>query len=235
MANTSVNSLDLYSKVEDLLGVQEVTPKLYAHYLLFLNNISFDTLLDVGCGSGNFLLQMQKSLSIAEAKGIDLSPLMIEKTLEKDIDAQCINLCSLEGRYEVITAVFDMLNYLDKNALKHFLLCVRERLNDGGIFLCDLNTLYGFENVAVGSYIVDDNKRFLTVDSDFENSVYNSEFTLFEKEGGVFKKSQERIKQYYHKVEEIVKLSGLELIEQSEIFLYDFDEADKVFVVLKKV
>lgn len=234
MANSTSNSLDLYAKVEDLLGVKEVAPKLYAHYFLFLNSIDFDTLLDVGCGSGDFLQQMQKALSIPQVKGIDLSPLMVSKTLEQGIDAECIDLCNLKGSYDVITAVFDMLNYLDITALKRFLSCVKEHLSEGGVFLCDINTLYGFENVAVGSFIVDDEERFLTVDSDFDEGQYISEFTLFEKENNHFKKSQENIKQYFHTVEDIVKFSGLELLASDEVKLYDFDEADKVFLVLKK-
>ena len=229
------NSLDLYAKVEDLLGVKEAAPSLYAHYLLFLNSIDFKTLLDVGCGSGDFLLQMQQALDIPQVKGIDLSPLMVSKTNELGIDAECTNLCALEAQYDVITAVFDMLNYLDQENLKSFLLCVQEHLNEGGFFLCDINTLYGFENVAVGSFIVDDEERFLTVDSDFEEGEYTSEFTLFEKENNLYKKSQETIKQYYHSVEALVKLSGLELLVNDAVNLYGLEEADKVFVVLKKV
>ena len=67
-------------------------------------------------------------------------------------------MCDLNGTYDVLTAVFDMLNYLDKEQLERFLSCVKAHLNEGGIFLCDINTLFGFENVAVGSYIVDDEK-----------------------------------------------------------------------------
>jgi SAM-dependent methyltransferase len=234
MAN-STDSLDLYAKVEDLLGVKEAAPALYAHYLLFLNSIEFDSLLDVGCGSGDFLRQMQGALDIPEVKGIDLSPIMVAQTLEQGCDAECIDLCYLKGGYDVITAVFDMLNYLDKAQLKRFLSCVKAHLNTGGCFLCDINTLYGFENVAVGSYIVDDDTRFLTVDSDFENSEYISEFTLFEKEGGYFKKSQETIRQYYHTVEDIVRSSGLELIVNDEVNLYGLEEVDKRFLVLRNV
>lgn len=235
MANSIADSLDLYAKVEDLLGVKEAAPSLYAHYLLFLNSVDFDSLLDVGCGSGDFLRQIQGALDIPQVKGIDLSPLMVSKTLEQGYDAECIDLCDLNGRYDVLTAVFDMLNYLDKEQLAHFLGCVKEHLNDGGYFLCDINTLYGFENVAVGAYIVDDEERFLTVDSDFEEGEYSAEFTLFEKEGSCFQKSQETIKQYHHAIDNIVMLSGLELVQSDDVNLYDFDEADKLFLVLRKV
>ncbi|WP_309496426.1 class I SAM-dependent methyltransferase [Sulfurovum sp.] len=239
MANSTADSLDLYAKVEDLLGVKEAAPSLYAHYLLFLNTAHFETLLDVGCGSGDFLYQMQQALGIPKVKGIDLSPVMVAKSLEQGLDAECIDLCALEAKFDVITAVFDMLNYLDKDNLKRFLSCVAAHLNVGGVFLCDINTLYGFENVAVGSYIVDDDTRFLTVDSDFDDPEYSSEFTLFENAGkgmdGCYTKSQAQIKQYYYSVEEIVRLSGLKLFVNDDVNLYGFEEADKRFIVLGKV
>jgi len=234
MPNSS-DSLDLYAKVEDLLGVKEAAPSLYAHYLLFLNSQDLTSLLDVGCGSGDFLRQMQGALDIPKVKGIDLSPLMVAQTLEQGYDAECIDLCDLSGKYDVITAVFDMLNYLDAAQLQRFLSCVKAHLNEGGVFLCDINTLFGFENVAVGSFIVDDDSRFLTVDSDFEEGEYISEFTLFEKEGECFKKSQETIRQYYHTVDELVKWSGLELIVNDGVNLYELEESDKKFVVLRKM
>ena len=234
MDNNSSSSLDLYAKVEDLLGVKEAAPTLYAHYLLFLNSVDFDSLLDVGCGSGDFLRQMQGALDIPQVKGIDLSPLMVAQTIEQGYDAERIDLCDLNGTYDVITAVFDMLNYLNKDQLERFLLCVKEHLNEGGVFLCDINTLYGFENVAVGSYIVDDDERFLTVDSDFENGEYISEFTLFEKEGECFTKSQEIIKQYLYTSEEIEKLSGLKLTNQDDVYLYIEEGTDKTFLVFQK-
>ena len=233
MPNSS-NSLDLYAKVEDLLGVKEAAPRLYAHYLLFLQTIDFDTLLDVGCGSGDFLIQMQQALDILQVKGIDLSPAMVSKTVEMGLDAECVDLCALNGKYDVITAVFDMLNYLSTINLKSFLMCVKNHLKEDGVFLCDINTLYGFENVAVGSFIVDDDERFLTVDSEFEAGEYISEFTLFEKENTCFKKSQEIIRQYYHTVDDLVEYSGLKLVVSDDVNLYGLEESDKTFVVLKK-
>ncbi len=81
---------------------------------------------------------------------------------------------------------------------------------------------------------MDDEERFLTVDSDFEAGEYSSEFTLFEKEGEYFTKSQEMIKQFYHEVENIVRYSGLELMSMDDVNLYGFDKADKLFLVLRK-
>ncbi len=49
------NSLNLYAKIEDLLGVSEVAPILYSNYFRTLENIEFSSLLDIGCGRGEFL------------------------------------------------------------------------------------------------------------------------------------------------------------------------------------
>jgi len=234
MAANSTASLDLYAKVEDLLGVEEAAPRLNAHYLLFLKSIECNSLLDVGCGSGEFLVQMKKALGINTLKGVDLSPLMVERTQSKGIDAECIDLCDLQGSYDVITAVFDMVNYLDEKALKRFLGCIADHLNEGGYFVFDINTLYGFENVAVGAFIVDDDERFVTIDSDFEEGKYELEFTLFEKEGECFRKSQENITQHFHALERFNGHPALRLVSCDEISLYEMDEADKYFIVLQK-
>ncbi len=229
------DALDLYAKVEDLLGVKEAAPRLYEHYLFFLKSIACDTLLDVGCGMGNFLFQVQERLDLSQVKGIDLSSVMVSKTREQGIDAEHLEMCEVEAQYDVITAVFDMLNYLDKEECKRFFSCLKSHLHEGGYFLCDINTLYGFENVAVGSYIVDDEERFLTVDSDFEHGKYIAEFTLFEKKGTCYLKSQGRIRQYYYSVDDIVRYSGLKLLANENVTLYALDEADKHFLVFQKI
>ena len=234
-AASSKSALDLYAKVEDLLGVKEAAPALYAHYFLFLNSIHFDSILDVGCGSGDFLLETKRTFAPQKLLGIDLSPAMVEESLKKAIPAQAVDLCSVDDTFDVITAVFDMLNYLDKPQLERLLLCVEAQLKPAGYFLCDINTLYGFQEVAVGSFIVDEEERFLTIDSDFEDGVYVSEFTLFEKEtDGRYRKSQEIIEQYYYAIEMIeASLDGMRLVMADDISLYG-DGIDKNFLVFQK-
>ncbi len=228
------NGLDLYSKVEDLLGVNEVTPTLYRHYFLTLDRVKFNSLLDIGCGRGEFLAQAKERFpSIEKIMGIDLSPLMVKETQKRRVDAKCIDICKLNQKFKIITAIFDMVNYLDDNALIDFLKCVESNLEDNGYFLCDINTLYAFEEIAVGSFIKDGGDRFVTIDSFFEDNEYYSEFTLFERVGDVFKKSKESITQYYHRVERLTELTNLKLLENSFISVYG-DKPEKYYLVFKK-
>jgi predicted TPR repeat methyltransferase len=228
------NALDLYASIEDLLGVKEAAPDLYAHYLLTLQTVAFDSLLDVGCGSGDFIASIQNAFPKSAFCGIDLSPEMVVRAREQGVEAEVIDLCDEGGRYRVITAVFDMLNYLDPSQLVCFGQCVREHLEDGGYFLCDINTLYGFEEVAVGSFIAEDADRFVAIDSDFEAGVYVSDFTLFERDRECWTKSAGTIRQYHHTIEAIEQATGLKLIKKTSVNLYGEEEADKLFVVFQK-
>ncbi len=229
------NALDLYAKVEDLLGVHEVTPVLNEYYFNTLDTLEFKTLLDVGCGSGGFLEELSIGYPHVKTKGIDLSPVMVEMTKAKGMNAECIDLCKLNGKFDVITAIFDMVNYLDKKSLKRFLGCIEERLEQGGHFIFDINTLYAFKVVAAGSYIKDAGERFVTIDSDYEEDrgEYFMDFTLFEKEDNLFKKSQESITQYFYTVAEIEKMTNMKLVLKKTIAIYG-DETEKFFLVFKK-
>lgn len=230
------NALNLYAKVEDLLGVEEVTPLLNTYYLETLEGLKCQKLLDVGCGSGGFLLELAQHYPEVESLGIDLSSVMVERTKAKGLKAECIDLCKLEGKYDVITAIFDMMNYLDKKQLKRFLGCIEEHLEVGGHFIFDINTLFAFKVVAAGSFIKDAGDRFLTIDSDYdeEEATYYMDFTLFEEENGCFVKSQDEILQYYYKVDEIQKLTNLKLISKKAISIYS-NETEKFYLVFKKL
>ena len=231
---TPDSPLDLYAKVEDLLGVKEAAPDLYAHYLLALQGIEFDSLLDVGCGSGDSIAGIQRAFPQASFRGIDLSGEMVAHARKLGVEAEQVDLCDDPGRYGVIMAVFDMLNYLGSDALEHFGRCVREHLDEGGVFLCDTNTLHGFESVAVGSFIAEDGDRFVTIDSDFEAGEYRSVFNLFERESEMWHRSTGEIRQFYHSPETLQAALGMELVEQTPVCLYDEEVADKVFWVFQK-
>ena len=228
------DALDLYAHIEDMLQNYEASDKLYSAYFEILDELKFDSLLDVGCGSGAFLSMLSKLYPQSYLKGIDLSDVMVERTLERGIEAQAVDLCNLDGKFDVITAVFDMVNYLDAASLSSFMQCVCERLHTGGYFICDINTEYGFDEIASGSFTAEDETQYLVIDSSYEAGVYRSDFTRFEKrEDGCYHREDQQIIQYLHTPQEMISAGGLLLKSSEALSLYG-EESDKLLLVLQK-
>ncbi|WP_373072592.1 class I SAM-dependent methyltransferase [Sulfurimonas sp.] len=226
-----MTNLDLYSKAEHLLGIEEATEALYDVYRGELDDYEVKTLLDIGCGRGGF---MERLISDGiECKGIDLSQYMIDACKEKGLNAECCDVKDETGSYDAIVSIFDVLNFMDKDGLTSFLDSVAARLNEDGVFIADINTLSGFADVAEGSMSNDTDKEFLSVDAVFENNELHTKITLFEKQqNDLYKKYQDTIVQYFHKLEFFKKLSGLKLVDKQTFSLYA--EKDKTLLIFKK-
>jgi len=226
-----MTNLDLYAKAEHLLGIEEATEALYDLYRSELDDKDVKTLLDVGCGRGGF---MQRMISDGvKCKGVDLSSLMIDECKELGLDAECIDVSEVDGKYDAVVSIFDVLNFMDKDALIKFLDAIATKLNDDGIFIADINTLYGFSDVAEGTMSNDSEDEFLSVDAEFANDELHTTFTLFEKnEDGNYTKYQDTIVQHFHKIKLFQKLSGLKLIDKQTFSLYDTE--DKTLLIFKK-
>ena len=234
MANDSTQALDIYAKAEDLLGVKDAAPKLYEYYIDALKQLKFKSLIDVGCGGGDFLLNVDIEFNQIELFGIDLSLEMVKKSRKKGLNVECIDICKIDKKFDVITCVYDMLNYLSPDDLRLFMKCVTKILNPDGYLICDINTKYGFEEIAVGAYSANDDKRFISIDSDFKDGIYTSEFTLFEKNYvNCWRHSKGIIKQYYHSPEDISQ-DNLALIHSLPLYIFG-DEPDKEFLIFQKV
>jgi cyclopropane fatty-acyl-phospholipid synthase-like methyltransferase len=226
-----MTNLDLYAKAEHLLGIEEATEALYDLYRSELDDYNVKTLLDVGCGRGGFMERM-KSDGVA-CKGVDLSALMVAECKAKGLDAECIEAKDVSGKYDAIVSIFDVLNFMQKDELLEFLEAMADKLNDDGIFIADINTLYGFKDVAEGTMSSDSDREFLSVDAVFEDNELHTKFTLFEKdEDGRYIKYQETIVQYFHKIELFKKLKNLQLVEKQTFSLYDTE--DKTLLIFKK-
>ncbi|MEN4052309.1 MULTISPECIES: class I SAM-dependent methyltransferase [Sulfurimonas] len=226
-----MTNLDLYAKAEHLLGIEEATEALYDLYRSELDDYNVKTLLDVGCGRGGF---MERMISDGvECKGVDLSTLMVEECKAKGLDAESVDAKDVKGKYDAIVSIFDVLNFMSKEELLEFLEAMADKLNDDGIFIADINTLYGFSDVAEGTMSSDSESEFLSVDAVFENNELHTKFTLFEKgEDGRYTKYQDTIVQYFHKIQFFQKLSGLKLVDKQTFSLYDTE--DKTLLIFKK-
>ena len=226
-----MTNLDLYAKAEHLLGIEDATEALYDLYRSELDEYKIKSLLDVGCGRGGFMTRMISDG--VKCKGVDLSSLMIEECISDGLDAECIDVKDVTGRYDAIVSIFDVLNFMDKENLLKFLDSIASRLNDDGVFIADINTLYGFSDVAEGTMSNDNGNEFLNVDAVFENNQLHTTFTLFEKnENETYTKYQDTIVQHFHKISFFQKLTGLKLIDKQTFSLYDTE--DKTLLIFKK-
>ncbi len=222
--------LDLYAQIESMIGFDEAYDELYQRYLQRLDRYAIESLLDLGCGNGNFLLQAQERY---RSTGIDLSPKMVEIAQAKGVDARCMALEDLDMHFDAITAIGDVLNYIHPRDLPVLFAQISQRLNTKGLFLCDLNTLHGFEDVTSGTLAIDEGDRFVSIDAEFVGGVLGSEMVYFEKKGECFTKYQGTIFQYHHEIEELAQMSDLALIDSEEITMFS-DEADKVMAIFQK-
>lgn len=226
-----MTNLDLYAKAEHLLGIEDATEALYDLYRSELSDYDIKTLLDVGCGRGGFMQRMQSDG--ITCKGVDLSSIMVEKCKAQGFNTECIDVKDVDGKFDAIVSIFDVLNFLDNDALIEFLDAVAERLNDDGVFIADINTLYGFSDVAEGTMSNNTQDEFLNVDAVFENEKLDTTFTLFVKqENDLHKKYQDTITQYFHKIKTFQKLDKLKLVDKQTFSLYDTE--DKTLLIFKK-
>ena len=227
-----MTNLDLYAKAEHLLGIEEATEALYDLYRSELDDYKIKTLLDVGCGRGGF---MQRMISDGvTCKGVDLSSVMVEECVSQGLDAECMDVAEVDGKYDAVVSIFDVLNFLDNDSLMKFLDAIADKLNDNGIFIADINTRYGFSDVAEGTMSSENEKEFLSVDAQFENDELHTKFTLFLKENeekcedNMYKKYQDTIVQHFHKIKTFQNLSSLKLVDKQTFSLHHAQQLGSV-------
>jgi len=224
-------NLDLYAKIEPLIGFDEAYEALYQIYLDLLSPFNIKTILDVGCGNGNFLLHLQKTY---KAQGIDLSPRMVEIATQKGVTAFNKQISSVKESFDAVVAVGDVLNYLRRDELKDFMCEVERVLNAGGVFICDVNTLIGFEEVTAGSMSADFGTQFLSIDAEYLEGILTTEITLFEQMGGeCYQKEQDTIFQFYHDKQRMKDSTSLNLVRAKELGMFS-DEDDKTIFIFQK-
>lgn len=98
--------------------------------------------LDLACGGGHFLRDMQdRGWRVA---GVDISPHMIRFARGRlgwrpVLQATCMSDFRMSGRFDLATCWYDSLTYLHTNeALIRHLRCVSQVLKAGGLYLLDL-------------------------------------------------------------------------------------------------
>jgi SAM-dependent methyltransferase len=227
----SINPLDLYAKIEPMIGFYDEYEKLYEKYLDLLSCLEVSVILDVGCGNGKLLKLLE--LNHFESYGIDRSEKMISLARKLGVNADVIELDELEiDSFDCALAVADVLNYIRSDDLSEFFSKLSNVLKPNGYFLADINTTAGFE-LADGVIVRDENDEFLSIESFFEKEILTTNLTLFEKNDGFFKKYSGQILQYYHNQQTFKNIKNFKLIETFPIDLFG-SGTEKLLMVFQK-
>jgi SAM-dependent methyltransferase len=224
-----MSNLDLYAKIEPLIGFYDDYERLYRIYIDLLHQFRSNTILDVGCGSGRFLQHLRECSYL----GIDISEEMVKICKNLGLNSQYTTIDKVQNKFDAIVCIADVLNYMTKDELKEFLSIVPQKLNHDGYFICDINTMFGFKDVASGAMAKDSKNSFLSIEADFSNSELISKFIFFEKEGDLYKKSKWSIKQYAYEVSDINENLDLELQNIVDIHLFSDEYPDKNIIIFK--
>ncbi len=227
--------LDLYASIEQYFEFDDEVTTLYNKIKNIVISKKPSTLIDIGCGQGEFC-KLIETHGI-DALGVDLSKKQIEIALSKDIKSQFIDIKDIKDKYDCATAIFDVVNYLPYEYVVTFLQNTYNLLNTNGYFIFDINSLYGFDVVAQGALIIDLDDRFISIDAIFEDSTLYTDITLFTKNDKCYTKDTGTIEQYYYKVgqlEDLLKSVGFSIEKVIDFKLHDCSEADDKYIFICK-
>ena len=232
-----MQALDLYGTIEEYLDFEDEIHHLYktiGHTVLSKNP---KTLIDIGCGQGEFCHIME--LNGIKTLGIDLSSKQIEMANLKGTNAKCIDVKDIDEKFECATATFDVINYIPKSDIKEFLTNCYNVIEDKGHFIFDINSLYGFDTVAQGTLNIELKDKFIAIDAIFEEDILYTDITLFTQEDkeDKYTKNSGTIKQFCYNNDElssILKKIGFEIENIINLNLHSEDEFDKYIFVCKK-
>ncbi|MEA2018897.1 MAG: class I SAM-dependent methyltransferase [Campylobacterota bacterium] len=227
--------LDLYSCIEEYLDFEDEIHHLYKTIGDLILSKEIKTLIDIGCGQGEFCNIM--NFNGVDTFGVDLSSKQIEIALKKNVKAQCIDIKDIKEKYNCATATFDVLNYISKKNITEFISNTYNLLEDDGYFIFDINTLYGFEEVSQGALTIDTQNKFISIDANYQDNVLYTDITLFEKQNDLYKKNSGTIEQFYHSKEDITLILesiGFNIDEIIEFNLHSTNQSDKQIFICKK-
>ena len=211
--------LDLYARIEPLIPFHDEMQKLYTAFIRKLEKSNPETILDIGCGGGNFMkLAIDKGFKNIE--GIDLSPAQVETAKKAGLKAEAIDIKEVTKTYDACVAVFDVLNYIPYDELEDFLKEVKRVLKPGGKFYADINSLYGFEEVAQGALLLEGEDTHGSLEAYFNDDRLVTSVRLFTKTGELYKKEEDVITQYYHSIEYIRKINPFGNMKVDNLTLY---------------
>jgi 2-polyprenyl-3-methyl-5-hydroxy-6-metoxy-1,4-benzoquinol methylase len=172
-------------------------------------------ILDIACGEGTFCIAMAKKGY--RITGVDASAAMLEiartRAAQEKVEVQFLlqdmRTLDIGERYDLVTCWYDSLNYLlEGEDLERTFACTKRVLKPGGLFIFDMNTIYGLSVNWQRSpcSVQQDTATLFEVHRpgyDFEKNVATLRITGFVKERGGWRRIDEEHRERGYSLEEI--------------------------------
>lgn len=241
-----------FAKVYDLfmdnIPYEEWTD--YVKELLCEEGIEEGILLDLGCGTGSVTELLARSGF--DMIGIDNSEEMLEIAMEKKMESgqdilyllQDMREFELYGTVKGIVSICDSMNYIleDEDLLEVFRL-VHNYLDNDGIFIFDMNTMYKYREILSDHTFAEDREESSFIWENYydeEEEINQYDLALFVKdEDGRFTKYEEtHLQRAYEqkRVEELIMESGLELLHVYDAFTRELpaEDSERIYFVCRR-
>ncbi len=204
------------------------------HYLIqkySRTETSGKLLLDLACGSGSMSEEMAK-LGY-DVIGVDNSPAMLSAAMDKKFESglpiqylcQDIREIDMFGTMDAVICTLDSLNHLPSlEDIRKVFERVSLFAQPGGVFLFDMNTIYKHETILCNeTFVYDTDEVFCVWENHPGEAPYSvdMQLTFFERDGEVYRRSEEVITERAYSPEEIEDMlvqSGLKVLA-----VYDAD------------
>lgn len=209
------------------------------------------SIAELGCGTGTVTEYFLKNGYKVEA--IDLSQDMLDVAKDKckqyigdgSLKLKCLDMRAfkLDKKVDAIISMCDSVNYLAEDGdLNKLFKCVADNLNDGGVFIFDLKSLWLYENAMADYTFSQENEDATYIwenDFDEETRINKYKLTLFIKnsDGTYNKHSEVHIQRAFDEddIYEAAKNTGLEVVEVfgQEPFEKPQEDDERLFYVLQ--
>ena len=205
---------------------------LFIERLWSSNGLNPDLVLDIGCGTGAVTVPLaRKGYNVI---GIDISEDMLSEARQK-ADSLALDILFLNqdmrefelyGTVDSIICVCDTVNYLrGGEELRLFFSLARNYLNDGGLFIFDINTEYKYAEILSDNTFSDitDSAAYIWENAYYPDKHINEYLVTFfiGNDSGKYNRFEELHEQYAFNVADI--LSTLQSCGFTDIQTYDAD------------
>lgn len=190
-------------------------------------------ILEMACGTGNLTYQLAKRMYKLTA--FDLSSEMLTKAYEKLYRFKSVELLNQDmvsfkfnKKFDSIISICDSINYIvDAKDLSITFTNAYNHLNEGGLFIFDINSSYKLREIIGNNIFIEDRDNvFYNWQNEFDcyNNICSFYLTFFIKEGENYHRFDELHEERAYEIDEITNLlnkAGFKKIDYFDCFTFD--------------